>query len=327
MIKQALAALVLLAGSTAAALAAAPLPEAAKGVPIPQDTGFYVKEVADGLYFATEGAYTTMFLTTGQGVIVVDAPPTFGDKLVKAIATVTKEPITHVIYSHSHADHIGGAAQYPASATYIAHADTKARLAATDRLAPFGAFLGGAPVTLPTVTFDDTYKLTVGSQTLELAYRGDDHEPGNIYIYAPKQKVLMKVDIVFPGWSPFMDLAVSENVPGWLKAQDVILSYDFNWLVSGHFGRLATRKDVEVQKAYLMDIVANAQTALQTVDFMAIASKTGFENLALLFDTYLGAVSQKCAELTIPNWIDKLGGVDVWTRSHCDRIVEALRIN
>jgi hypothetical protein len=116
-------------------------------------------------------------------------------------------------------------------------------------------------------------------------------------------------------------------VPGWLKAQDVILSYDFDWLVSGHFGRLATRKDVEVQKAYLMDIVANAQTALQTVDFMAIASKTGFENLALLFDTYLGAVSQKCAELTIPNWIDKLGGVDVWTRSHCDRIVEALRIN
>ncbi len=120
---------------------------------------------------------------------------------------------------------------------------------------------------LPTVTFNDTYTLTVGNQTLELAYRGDDHEPGNIYIYAPKQKVLMKVDIVFPGWTPFMDLAVSENVMGYLKAHDMILSYDFDWLVSGHFGRLATRKDVEVQKAYMQDIVANAQTALKTRGF------------------------------------------------------------
>jgi glyoxylase-like metal-dependent hydrolase (beta-lactamase superfamily II) len=188
-------------------------------------------------------------------------------------------------------------------------------------------FVGGSGVPLPTVTFKDKYTLTVGTQTLELSYRGDDHEPGNIYIYAPKQKVLMKVDIVFPGWAPFMDLAVSEDVMGYLKAQDTILSYDFDWLVSGHFGRLATRKDVEVQKAYLDDVIANAQTALKTVDFMAIGKQTGFENLALLFDTYLRAVSQKCAELTIRKWIDKLGGVDVWTGSHCDRVVEALRID
>ena len=53
---------------------------------------------------------------------------------------MTDEPITHVIYSHSHADHIAGAGQYPASATYIAHADTKASLAATDRLAPSAHF-------------------------------------------------------------------------------------------------------------------------------------------------------------------------------------------
>lgn len=327
MLKQAVVSLLFIAGSTMAGLAAAPLPEAAKGVPIPQDTGLYVSEVADGLYFATEGAYTTMFLTTGEGVIVVDAPPTFGDRLVKAIATVTKEPITHVIYSHAHADHIGGAGQYPADATYIAQAETKARLASPDRLAPYGVFLGAGAVPLPTVTFDDAYTLKVGSQTLELAYRGDDHEPGNIYIYAPKQKVLMKVDIVFPGWAPFMDLAVSESVPGYIKAHDEILSYDFDKLVSGHFGRMATRQDVEIQKAYLEEIIANAQTALKTVDFMKIASQTGFENLALLFDTYLGAVSKQCADLTIPDWVDRLGGVDVWTLSHCSRVVEALRID
>ncbi|MEO8666907.1 MAG: MBL fold metallo-hydrolase [Bauldia sp.] len=330
MSKQVFTALLLTLGMTAASFAAAPIPDAAKGVPIPPDKGYYVKEIADGLYWVTEGAYTTMFLTTGQGVIVVDAPPSIGANLLKAIAEVTDEPITHVIYSHSHADHIAAAGLYPPTATYIAHADTKARLEGmTDpsRPAPYGVFVGGANVPLPTVTFTDTYTLTVGNQTLELAYRGDDHEPGNIYIYAPKQKVLMKVDIVFPGWTPFVDLAVSENAMGYLKAHDVILSYDFDWLVSGHFGRLATRQDVEIQKAYMQDIVANSLTALKTVDFMAVAKQTGFENLSLLFDTYLKTVAKTCADLTVPKWVTRLGGVDVWTESHCSRVIEALRID
>src|SRR4029079_5403071 len=127
MLRQALTTLLLVL-APAAGFAAAPLPEAAKGVPIAPDKGYYVKEIAGGLYWVTEGVYNTMFLTTGEGVIVVDAPPSFGDKLLKAVAEVTKEPITYVIYSHAHANHIGGAARYPASATYIAHEQTKARL-------------------------------------------------------------------------------------------------------------------------------------------------------------------------------------------------------
>ena len=48
-----------------------------------------------------------------EGVIVVDAPPSIGENILAAIAEVTDEPITHVIYSHSHADHIGAAGIYP----------------------------------------------------------------------------------------------------------------------------------------------------------------------------------------------------------------------
>jgi len=326
MIKQALTVLFFTLSATAVSFAAAPVPEAAKGVPIPPEKGYHVEEISDGLYWVTEGAYTTMFLTTGEGVIVVDAPPTIGDKILKAIAEVTDEPITHVIYSHSHADHIGAAGLFPASATYIAHEDTKVQLAVPDRPFPYGVFVGGAAVPLPTVTFADRYTLKVGSQTLELAYRGNDHEPGNIYVYAPKQKVLLKIDIVFPGWTPFKGLAVAEDVPGYLKAHEIILSYDFDKLVSGHWGKLATRKDVEVQNAYMKDIVANAGVALQSVDFYAIAKETGYENTSLLFDTYLDAVTQKCADLTIPNWVDRLGGVDVWTGDHCYAVIMSLRI-
>ena len=312
------------------ASAAAPIPETAKGVSISQDKGYVVEEVKDGLYWVTEGAYTAMFLTTGKGVIVVDAPPSFGDKMLKAIADVTKEPITHVVYSHAHADHIGGASMYPKTAKFIAHVETKKRLQRMNdpsRAFPYGMFVGGKPVPLPTITFEDSYTLKVGNQELRLEYKGDDHEPGNIYVYAPKQKVLMKVDIVFPGWTPFKGLAIAEDSVGYLKAHDVILSYDFNTLVSGHWGRLATRQDVEIQKQYMQDIQANAGKALQTVDFYAIAGKVGYANTALLFETYLDAVSQECSNLTEPNWIDKLGGVDVWTKDHCYKVIMAIRVD
>jgi glyoxylase-like metal-dependent hydrolase (beta-lactamase superfamily II) len=50
-----------------------------------------------------------MFLVTKNGVVVVDAPPDLGGKLLTGIEEVTPKPITHLIYSHAHADHIGSA--------------------------------------------------------------------------------------------------------------------------------------------------------------------------------------------------------------------------
>jgi len=306
-----------------------PLPQTAYGPPIPQDKGYLVEEIRDDLYVISDGSYQTMFLTTGRGVIVVDAPPTTGENILKAIKDVTDEPVTHVIYSHSHADHIGAASIYPADATYIAQAETAAQLADINdpqRIGPYGIFVGGGPVPMPTITFTNSYTLTQGNQTVELEYRGANHEPGNIYIYAPKQKVLMLVDVIFPGWVPFKYLALAEDIPGFIKAHDEVLSFDFDVFIGGHLTRLGTRKDVEIQREYIHDIRANAMKALQTVDFFAIAQETGFENQWNLFDTYLNAVAQKCADLTLLKWKDRLGGADIWTFSHSWKIVESLRI-
>ena len=92
----------------------APVPQAAMGPMVDQQMGYLVEEIGDGLYWLTEGVYQTMFLTTGEGVIIIDAPPSIGENILKAVASVTDEPITHVIYSHTHSDHIGAAGLYPA---------------------------------------------------------------------------------------------------------------------------------------------------------------------------------------------------------------------
>lgn len=57
---------------------------------------------------------------------------------------------------------------------------------------------------LPTETFSKEATLRMGGDKLELAYKGADHCSGNIFINAPKQKVLAQIDIVPPGAVTFM---------------------------------------------------------------------------------------------------------------------------
>ena len=137
----------------------------------------------------------------------------------------------------------------------------------------------------------------------------------------------MLVDIIFPGWVPFKNLALAEDVPGFIEAHDEVLSFDFDFYIGGHLTRLGTRDDVEIAREYVLDVQANAGQALQTVDFFAIAGEVGFENPWLLFDSYFDAVAKACADATLPNWVDRLGGADIFTEDHCHVMMESLRID
>ena len=75
---------------------------------------------------------------------------------------------------------------------------------------------------VPNVTFKDKMALTLGKQTLLLDYRGDIHCNGNIFIYAPDQKILMVIDVIFPGWVPFSSLAMASDLRGFLRGHDEV---------------------------------------------------------------------------------------------------------
>lgn len=289
---------------------------AAQGQEIPEK-GYLVEEIRDGLYYITEGVYQMMFLVTSEGVVVVDAPPTIGQNIQNAIDEVTNRSITHVVYSHYHADHIAAASLYPDDAEIIAHEKTADRLAEVhDPNRPE-----------PTTTFEGSYTLEVGDKKLELDYRGPNHSVDNIFIHAPDQNVLMLVDVVFPGWVPFKNLAVSQNIPGYVEAHHEALQYDFDTLVAGHLGQLGTPDDVRTQLQFLDDLSDNARKAIETVDFQQIAQEEATDNPWQLFDAYLDAVAEQAAEATLETWGDRLKGADVFMESHAFTMAEALRVD
>ena len=300
------------------------IPESARGPPIPE-TGYLVEEIRDNLYWVTDGSYNTMFLVTDEGVVAIDAPPSIGRNYLKAIADVTDKPITHVIYSHAHLDHIGAAGIFPNNATYIAHQDTGLEL---QRAMSLASNTSAVPP-IPTITFPNNYTLQVGNQTLNLDYYGNNHMPGNLFIYAPNQKTLMLVDVVFPGWVPYVYLGIADDVTGSIKAPDIALNnYNFDTFVGGHLTRLGTRDDVVTQQEFVSDLGKAAAKANSEVQFGDIAAQVGNTSDAwLLFSKYIDTVDQNCIQTMLPKWESRLGGAESFMPTHCFAMTQSGRVD
>lgn len=296
---------------------ASPLPEAAEGLPVPRAEGYAVQEIGDRLWMVTDGLYQAVVAATGEGVVVFDAPPTIGENLSAAIEALTDEPVTHLVYSHSHIDHIGAAGQF-AGVTIIASDATAAKLVrfGDDEARPD-----------PTVTFASDYALAIGDLDAALSVSGEGHEPGNLFIHFPEDRVLMAVDLAFPGWVPFTNLGMAEDVGLYAENVAALLTYDFDTFVGGHVGRAGTRGDIEAQRDYVVDLIDAARDGREQVAFGAIGARTGYENKWLLVRTYMDEVADVCAETMIAKWGGRLGGADVNTRSHCWVMQEFLNIN
>src|SRR5262249_23353606 len=99
-----------------------------------------IKKVRDNLYVIPGvGGNTTVFVTQG-GVVLVDTKlPNNGEAILNQVRTVTDKPVSMIINTHSHPDHIGSNEYFPASVEVIAHENTRKWIAPNLRGAPNAA--------------------------------------------------------------------------------------------------------------------------------------------------------------------------------------------
>jgi glyoxylase-like metal-dependent hydrolase (beta-lactamase superfamily II) len=293
------------------------IPAAARGPDLDQEKGYRIESLGAGLYMVTDNAYQSMFMVYDNGVVVVDAPPSYARKLKHAIAEVTDKPITHLIYSHAHADHIGGAGGLGGTPVIIAHSETK-RLLERD---------ADSQRPIPTVTFEDRYSLKLGAQVLELSYPGNGHEPGNIMIYAPAQKVLMFVDVVFPGWMPYRRFGVAQDIPGYLQQVRDLDKHPFEKLVGGHVTRIGTHADVRLQIEFDDDIKSAVSAALHNQSYGTDLPQAELANSWAFVGDYTARVAGQCVASMTPKWKDMLAAFDTFIWDQCYAMEQSIRVD
>jgi glyoxylase-like metal-dependent hydrolase (beta-lactamase superfamily II) len=300
----------------------APVPGTALG-PALNEQGYFVGRVERNLFWVTDGTYQSAFLTTPDGVVLFDAPPTIGHNLRRAVDEIAEaegvsNAVTHLVYSHHHADHAGAANLFGDNVTRIGHAETR-RLLLRDNDPTRPA---------PDVTFEDDYTLQVGGERVELAWHGPNHSPDNIYIHFPDHDTLMLIDIVNIGWVPIYNLNLSEDVPGYIDAPDRALAYPWQHYIGGHLGKLGARDDVELHQRYITDIVDGCNAALGSVDPTPYFQKYG-QNAWAGVVGYLDAVTDQAAAPVIAKYTGVLAAADVpaLTTTTTFTILQSIRLD
>ncbi len=298
----------------------APVPRSALG-PALNEQGYYVGRVERNLYWVTDGTYQSAFLTTSDGVVLLDAPPTIGHNIRRAVDEIASangvtNQVTHLIYSHHHADHAGASSLFDKNVTRIGHEETRRLLLRDDD-----------PARPPNEeTFQDHRTLQIGGERIDLAWHGANHTPDNIVIHLPDHDTLMLVDIVNPGWVPVYLSNLTEDIPGYLEAPANALAYSWKHFIGGHLTRLGTRDDVSLHQQYMADIAESSRTAIDTVDPTRYFVKYG-ENSWAAVKGYLDEVAAVAAAPVIDKYTGVLAAADVFTESTAFWVMESIRLD
>ena len=302
-----------------------PISAEARGPAVDQKKGYRTESLGAGAFLVTDGVYQAMLIAHTDGVVLVDAPPSIGAKLIQAAADVAPgKKITHLVYSHAHIDHIGFASEIQKAnpgITIVAHEETQKLLArAKDANRP-----------IPTETFTGIAKpfsLIVGGQTLRLEYPGPNHEPGNIEIYHDASKTLMLVDVVFPGWMMWRRFALAQDIPGYFDVVRALNGkYDYKTLIGGHLNRVGTKEDVTTQLAFMSDVHAAAAEGLSTTKMAEGMDPADKTNAWAVFDNYIDRVTIHCVNAVTPKWKNRLAGFDVFIYDQCLSMEQSLRVD
>ncbi|MFQ5534969.1 MAG: MBL fold metallo-hydrolase [Sphingomonadales bacterium] len=207
-----------------------------------------IVHVAGDLYRFQNNFHFSVFLVTGEGVIVADPINADTAKWLKAeIRSRFNQPVRYVIYSHDHADHISGGEVFADSAIFVAQDKAKAKIAAAGRTAT------------PAITFRDFMTIELGGKRVELIFPGPSHSDNLIVMRFPDERALFVVDVASVKRLPYRTLG-DYHFPEAITALERIETIDFDILVPGH-GPMGTRQDVSDHKGYLEDAYAAVREA------------------------------------------------------------------
>src|SRR6476619_1232897 len=88
-----------------------------------------VEKLRDNLFMLKGGGGNTAVFVRTDGITVVDTKnPGWGQPILDQIKKISDKPITTIINTHTHGDHVSGNVEFPASVEIIVQENTKANM-------------------------------------------------------------------------------------------------------------------------------------------------------------------------------------------------------
>jgi glyoxylase-like metal-dependent hydrolase (beta-lactamase superfamily II) len=240
-----------------------------------------IEQLEDNLFVLRGGGGNSAAFVTSGGVVLVDSKLAgWGQPLIDKIGELTPNPITTIINTHAHFDHVDGNVEFPAAVEFVAHENTLPLMRENNAVRGLGRPARPSPFEdngghgLPETTFSDRLTVGRGDDRVELHYFGRAHTGGDAWVVFPALGVMHSGD-AFPGKNvPIMDSnngGSGVDYPDTLrKASEGITGVER--IITGHSTVMAPADLAEYAEfvgAFVSDAQAAKAAGTSAADFVA----------------------------------------------------------
>ena len=182
------------------------------------------------------------FVIGGASVAVIDSGGSrlVGEQVYLAVRERTEKPISHLILTHMHPDHVFGAAAFAdAGATLVGHAHLPRALADRQEIymANFSRRIGdpaflGTRIVAPSLLVEDRAEIDLGDRVLDLRRWPTGHSESDLTVFDRATGTLFTGDLVFDRYTPSLD----GSLRGWQATLAAIRAIPAARAIPGHGG-------------------------------------------------------------------------------------------
>jgi cyclase len=244
-----------------------------------------VDKLKDNLFVLKGGGGNTAAFVTANGVVIVDTKlPGWGQPLLDKIKTLTDKPVTTIINTHTHFDHVSGNVEFPATVDVITHENTKTYM---DQANPVYGLQTGPQTNLfkensgkgmPKRTFKDKLTLGRGAEQIDLHYFGRAHTGGDAFVIFTAHRVMHVGDTMPNRALPIMDKNNGGTGVGYAETMArASRAANVDTIINGHNATTTTPADLRLYSEFIADFVKfvqDAKKAGKTVDDVVSTWKT-----------------------------------------------------
>jgi glyoxylase-like metal-dependent hydrolase (beta-lactamase superfamily II) len=219
-----------------------------------------VDKVKENLFVLKGGGGNTAVFVTANGVVVVDAKnPGWGQPILDKIKELTNKPVTTLINTHTHGDHVSGNVEFPASVEVITQENTKANMEKMD------IFKQNNNRGMAKKTFKDKMSVGKGADQIDLYYFGPGHTNGDAWVVFPALRTAHLGDLFASKGLPLVD----GNNGGSVLHYPETLNKGYNGIkgvdtvINGHNATTTTWADVKQFADFNQDFLTWAQSEIK----------------------------------------------------------------